>query len=373
MSEGRGWDREERLREAVARIRAWGEARDWCGHDPYDGLNSPLARIVPTRLGRRGLTQAVKLSPVNLRPVLGIRPARNHKAIGLVAAAYARLGAREEAERWLDWLVGHHVGAGDTMAWGYHFPVQTRVFAYARDTPNTIATSFVAEALLDGIELAGLTRFTDAARRAARYLTIDALMRGPDRTFFRYLPAEDDLIHNANAMAAAALHRTARVLDEPEWLGPAVEALPATLSAQRPDGAWPYAEGEHGWVDNFHTAYVLEALARFDEAADAVARGADYWRRELFLADGTPKFYDDRTYPIDAHCYASAVDAFVALGDLEGARRQARLLIERMLDPAGYVHFQQWPRWKSRVPLIRWSTAPSFRALAGLLRAEPSA
>ena len=30
---------------AVRAIRAWGEARDWRGYDPYDALNSPLATI----------------------------------------------------------------------------------------------------------------------------------------------------------------------------------------------------------------------------------------------------------------------------------------------------------------------------------------
>ena len=60
--------------DAIKRIRAWGEARDWRGYDPYDGLASPAAGVLSlgTALGRRVLTQAVKLSPLNLRPLLGI-------------------------------------------------------------------------------------------------------------------------------------------------------------------------------------------------------------------------------------------------------------------------------------------------------------
>src|SRR5439155_19568199 len=86
---------------AVDRIRAWGEARDWCGYDPYDALRSPFAPALTlgTRLGRRVLTQAVKLSPLNLRPVLRIPRARNEKAIALVASAYSLLGEREAAAR----------------------------------------------------------------------------------------------------------------------------------------------------------------------------------------------------------------------------------------------------------------------------------
>ena len=87
--------------EATASIRAWGEARDWRGFDPYDALNSPAAGLLALGppLGRRLFTQAVKLSPLNLRPALGIRPAWNAKALGLVASGYARLWAAERDER----------------------------------------------------------------------------------------------------------------------------------------------------------------------------------------------------------------------------------------------------------------------------------
>src|SRR5581483_11647740 len=70
---------------AVDAIRRWGERCDWRGYDPYDGLSSPLAPFLTlgTRGGRRVLTQVVKQCPVNLRPLLRIRPAWNSKALAL--------------------------------------------------------------------------------------------------------------------------------------------------------------------------------------------------------------------------------------------------------------------------------------------------
>ena len=351
-------------------MRTWGEARDWRGYDPYDALNSPLAPVVTlgTALGRRMLTQVVKLSPLNLRPALLIRTAWNEKAIALVASAYARLAAagdetaREPAARWLSWLAERGPG------WGYHFPVQTRVFRYERGTPNTIATSFAAQALLDGCELLRDDRWRGPALASARFLEERMLEDGP-RPYFRYLPGEGELVHNANLLGCAVLARGARVLAEEGMLDTVRRAVETTVEAQRPDGSWPYSEA-HGWVDNFHTAYVLEALAEcarsLPELLDAQRRGYEYWERELFLDDGTPKYFPDRTYPLDAHCYASAVDAWVAVGALEPAERTARLLVERMLRPDGSVRFQVRPRWRSNVPFVRWTTAPSFRALAGL-------
>jgi hypothetical protein len=359
------------IEDAIARIRAWGEDRDWKGYDPYDALNSPAAPVLSlgTRLGRRLLTQTVKLSPLNLRPALGIKPDRNAKAIGLVASGYARLwaatgddSARREAERWLTWLENHHSGDASGMAWGYHFDVQTRFFSYPRGSPNTIATSFVAQAFLDGHELLRDDRWKGPAVAAARYLEANMLT---EAGYFRYLPRDDELVHNANLLACAVLVRVGRQLT-------ARRALDISLRAQRDDGSWPYGEGRRGdWVDNFHTAYVLESIALcepvFSQVHDALERGLAFWERELFLRDGTPKYDVSRLYPIDAHCYARAIDAWVAASRRERALRTASLLVERMVDPSGYVWFQERRFWTNRVPFVRWTAAPSFRALAGVL------
>jgi hypothetical protein len=365
------------VRDVVARLRTWGEARDWAGADPYDALNAPLSRALTldTALGRRLLTQAVKLSPLDLRPLLRIPPAHNEKAIALVASGYASLGslgdtaASDSAGRWLDWLVPRRA-AGD-RGWGYHFEVQTRVFRYAAGTPNAIATSFAIQALLDGVELLGDDRWLAAAQAGARWLRDELLASGPTGPYFRYLPGEGELVHNANALCAAALARYARLADDAVLAATAREALETTLAAQAEDGSWPYAEG-HTWIDNFHTAYVLESLAAFDDAdvARALESGLAFWRDRLFLPDGTPRYDARSTLPLDAHCYASAIDTFVAVGDLPRARRTAAVLFRDLLDPRGFIRFQRRRFWTSRVQLVRWTNAPAFRALARLLVAD---
>lgn len=376
------------VESAIARMRAWGEARDWRGYDPYDALNSPFASILTlgTPLGRRVLTQAVKLSPLNLRPMLRVPPAWNAKALALVGSAYARLwgaagdeAARAQARRWLTWLLEHPAATNAAAGWGYHFDVQTRFFGYRRDTPNTIATAFVAHAFLDGGDLLGEQQWRAGARAAAEFFTGDMLVREPQKTYFRYLPQEHELVHNANLLACAVLCRTARTLGDDSLRAAAEPALATSLAAQRKDGSWPYAETRgQQWVDNFHTAYVLESLAHcapsFPEVLEPLQRGIAYWQDALFLSDGTPKYFPDRVYPLDAHSYASAIDTWIALADfhddaLANATTVAERLVETMLDPSGYVHFQRRRLWKSKVPFIRWTTAPTFRALAGLLLA----
>lgn len=369
---------------ACDRIRHWGEQRSWRGYDPYDALTSPLAPALTlgTRLGRRVLVQAVKLSPLNLRPVLRIAPDWNAKAVALVASAYARLAAarddddaRQRARHWLSWLVERST-ADVGLGWGYHFDVQTRLFAYPRGTPNTIATSFAAHALLDGQELLGEDEWGAAALEACDLLQERLLEMSGGRVYFRYLAAEPELVHNANVLGCSVLARAAKASGRRDLAAVVEAALTTTLAKQRADGAWPYAEGSrHGWVDNFHTGYVLEGLALcaplVPAVLDPLQRGLDFWETALFLDDGTPKYYDGRVLPLDAHNFAQAIETWLAVrrcrpGALERAVRCARRLATEWVEPDGHVAFQERRLWRNRVPYVRWTTAPAFRALAGL-------
>jgi hypothetical protein len=371
------------LSAALDAIRRWGEARDWSGYDPYDALSSPLtpALTLGRPLGRRAMTQAVKRSPVNLRPLLRIPQAHNAKALGLVASGYARLGAARgdetatlEAERWLDRL--HESSTADVgLGWGYHFDVQTRFFSYRAGTPNAIATSFVGHALLDGLELLGLDRYAAAVREVGAFLLARLLDEDDAAPFFRYLPSERALVHNASLLACSVLARAAAVTGE-RLDARVVPAVRTSLAAQRPDGFWPYAVGPAGdWVDNFHTGYVLESLAACQGAVEdlrpALERGLESWQRDLFEADGTPRHSTTSLYPIDAHDYAQAIETWLSVAAwwpaaLERAERCAQLLVDRLLDPRGHVAFQRGRFLTNRVPFVRWTTAPTFRALARL-------
>jgi hypothetical protein len=277
------------------------------------------------------------------------------------------------AARWYDWLEDDHVGGEEGCAWAYHFDVQTRFFAYGAGTPNTIATAFVALSFLDGYELLEDESRMRPALGAADYLVRQMLVESDRGPYFRYVPGDEKLIHNCNLLACAVLRRAGRLGGRSDLLELGARAVMTSLEAQRDDGSWPYSDwGGHGWVDNFHTGYVLESLAACDGVRgvrDALRRGVYFWAREMFLDDGTPKYFPDRTSPIDAHCYAQAIDTWLAVGGAEGlaaAERIGHRLAREMVRDDGSVVFQKRRYVTSRVPYVRWTAAPSFRALARL-------
>jgi rhamnogalacturonyl hydrolase YesR len=131
-------------------------------------------------------------------------------------------------------------------------------------------------------------------------------------------------------------------------------------------------------VDSFHTGCVLTGLKRVADCLktaefdDAIERGYAYWRDRMFLSDGTPKYYAERVFPVDAHCVAQAILTFLEFRtqDPEAERwayQVAEWSIKHMQDPEGYFHFQIHRHYRIRTPYMRWSQAWMQRALTELL------
>ena len=59
----------------------------------FDGLSSPYARLLTFGNGflKQVWQQSVRRFPVNLRPVLGIKPSMSTKAMGFFAQGYLKL------------------------------------------------------------------------------------------------------------------------------------------------------------------------------------------------------------------------------------------------------------------------------------------
>jgi hypothetical protein len=379
-------DRRRRLVDALAALEAWGSARDWRGSDPYDGLNatrlaSPLVR---SRRGRQILTQAVKRSPLDLRPLLGIRPAHSAAALAQVVSAYARYRflPTEEAPSKLADAVSELEGLRSTQfaepCWGYHFDVQTRVFFYPKGAPNTIATSFAGLALLDAFETTGERRLLELAEGAGDFFMRHVPpVEAEAGAYFGYLAGDRTPIHNANLLVCALLARLARHLDREDFREGARGGVIYSVGHQRPDGSWPYGEREDlRWVDGFHTGYVLESLFVCAESgvavnADSIRRGLEHYRERFFGEDGTPSYYESSTYPIDIQCAAQGIQTFARRSALEPELEDTAWSIfdytlRKLRRRDGAFIFQRRRLWQNRTPHVRWAAAPMLLAMTHL-------
>jgi hypothetical protein len=383
--------------QLARRLARWGDSRGWRGTDPYEGLSASRRVVAPlktTPLGRRLLIQAVKRSPLDLRPVLGIQPKPDAASVAWAVSAFARnpFAERDEARRMLaralDLLDKLRSPAYDEPCWGYHFDFQSRVFFYRRGEPNTIATAFAGHALLDAYEALGDPGLLDRAAGAGRFFMSSVpLTDAGSGAYFGYLAGDRSPIHNSNLLAASLLARlAAHGCDGEGFAAAAGAAVRYSTIRQRPDGSWPYGERPNlAWVDNFHTGYVLDALRICADAGvggpeveEAWTRGIAFYRRELFLADGTPKYYSTKVLPIDAQCVAQGIQTLSIAARRDQSCASAawsvyRYARRRMTGDDGMPLFQRRRLWSNSAPHVRWVVAPMLLALAHLLSVDEPA
>lgn len=367
------------------RAYAWASSRDFAGYDPYDALSSPALAAFHRLLGRPfgiAVTQINRRSPVNLRPLFGIRPAVNAKGIALFLAAATRTGRSDEARALSERLRGMVSPGWGVPCWGYPFPWRARAFYLPAGTPTVVATSFAAEALLDAHALLGDPGDLEAALGACRFV-LERLHRTEDATgaCLSYSPLDRSAVYNASILGARLLVRAGTAASRPDLLAAAEPLVRYVLARQRDDGSWAYGEAaHHQWIDSFHTGFVLGALDVYARAAGdaasaaAVNRGASLYARAFFGPRGEPYYFADRHHPFDVHSAAQALitltqlaPAQPVLGEL--ADRVLAFFLERFVAEDGHFRYQIRRTHTVSIPYMRWSQAWGVRALAAMAEA----
>jgi len=262
--------------------------------------------------------------------------------------------------------------------WGYSFPWQTRTIIVPPGDPNLVCTSFVANALLDAHEQNGESRYLAMAVSAGDYILNELYWVDEDsRASLSYpLPSFRVRVHNANFLGAALLCRIYRHTGDNRYLEPALKVARYSAAQQQDDGSWGYGESSTlQWVDNFHTGYNLCALRAVSQYAETsefepyIRRGIDYYRNHFFTDDGAPRYFHNRTYPIDIHSVAQSIVTLLTFKDLDESHASMAFSVYRwamahMWDPRGYFYYQVYPFGTIRIPYMRWSQAWMLLALA---------
>lgn len=398
------------LATIARRIWGWCLARDFRGSDPYDGLNSRLLRplLGRSRLLRLAVIQGVKRSPLDLRPLLRVPPGLNPKGAALLlhgASVWPGLAAAPDDRRRLGDLLtrlasrpdgssgwdgrDERPGAAAAWAaapaslpaagWGYDFPWQSKAFLQPAFHPTVVCTSFVVDALAAAGDPAADAAMSAAAVFVERHLNRHEAAEG---LCFSYSPGDRTRVYNASLFGA-------RILAQASPLDPdreerrrelAAAAVDFVVARQAGDGSWLYGEADHwAWIDNLHTGFNLETIARIAEILgerrwdEALERGLDFYRRRLFAEDGTPLYYAHREFPRDAHSYAQGALTFLHLRDrcADGLAFADRILACGVRDlwddrRGGFV-FQRHRRHVQRSIHLRWSQAWMFRAICSRL------
>ena len=385
------------LEAAIGRLLAYCRANDWAGYEPYDVLNSsffPSLPFLDFRFPRLVLTQLLKRSPINIRPLIQVPKTQNPKAIGLFLSSLLKLARTRMAEaeglipQMIERLVALRSEGTPYWCWGYNFPWQTRTVLVPRWAPNLVCTAFAADALLDAYEQGHSPQCLEMAVSAAEYI-LDQLYwtDGRSTVGFAYpLPLVRNQVHNANLLAAALFCRVYKHTGAAKFLDPALKAIRYSVAQQHTDGGWDYGEAStQKWIDNFHTGFNLSALRSISRSLAttefdvSLRRGFDFYRNHFFRPDGSVKYYHNQAYPLDSHCFAQSIITLVDLKDLAPdnialAHSTLGWAMQHLWDErGGFFYYRVLRSCTIKTSYMRWTQAWMFLALSVLLSegAEP--
>jgi len=375
------------VEQSLNQVMRWVEQHDYRGSEPFDGLSSwarPLA--MGNEFAERLLMQAIRQSPFNLRPVMGVGPKDSTKGRGYMAHGYLMLyratgnsAYLDKATRCLEWLDAHKVPRFKNHSWSNHFDFVSRGGGYAKDAPIIVWTALIGQAYVDAFEITRDERFLRIAESACDWIRELPREKTAKGECISYLVHAQSSIHNANMLGASLLARTARHNQNDEYLRVARSAMEYSCSRQLPDGAWWYAEApKYQWIDNFHTGYNLDSLRVYIESSGDqefsvnLERGLVFYKAHFFEPDGCPRYYHTRTYPIDIQCAAQAIETLATFSDrdaqcLELSSRVAAWTITNMQAGRGYFYYRKYPFITARTPMLHWGQGTMFKALATLL------
>jgi rhamnogalacturonyl hydrolase YesR len=378
---------------SLKKLEKWIEDHNYKGYDPADGLTSFLRPLTFGNLFLdRLLQQLIWRSPINLRPFLGVKPLDSNIGRGYMAWGYLTMlkltgeeNYKNKAVSCLEWLVKNKAPNFEHYSWGKMFDFASRGGRQGKYEPITVWTSLIGQAFIDAYEIIGDDKYLKVADSVCRWIVERPRNQTNSGFCINYTPfgKGDCTIHNQSMLAAAMLARTAKFTGNREFIKVAGEAIKYTCTRQLPDGSWYYGEDrKNRWIDNFHTGYNLDALKCYIENTgdntyeNNLKKGFEFFKNNLFEKSGRPKYYHNRTYPIDSQCAAQAIETLANfcnydLSSLDLAMLVAKWTIENMQDRDGHFYFMQYPMMTLKVPMIHWAQATTYRALSFLLSKLP--
>jgi len=368
-------------------LKNYCESQSYIGWDPYDGLNSKVFKILQLhkfRFLRLVWIQLFKHNPINFRRLLLVPKQHNPKGLALFLTGYCNLYKADPQKDYLDkinFLANKLIllkSKGFSGAcWGYNFDWQSRAFYLPKNTPTVVVTSFVSSALMDAYDVTKNKNYLDIALTSADFVMKDLHRTLKTEGFiFSYSPLDKSSVYNASLHGSRLLARSYSYRNNKSFLKAAKESVVACTNVQKKDGAWIYGElSIQNWVDSFHTGYNLECIYEYQRYSGDVSfqnhidKGLSYYLENFFLEDGTPKYYDNKIYPIDIHAPAQFMATIYKLGLLDENKKLVDQVlnwtIKNMQDPHdGYFYYQLKKGISSKIPYMRWAQAWMFYAFS---------
>jgi len=294
----------------------------------------------------------------------------------------------QKAQELLKWLMQNQSTGFPGHCWGYQYPWQDVGFFAPANFPNRVVSYFVGTAFLNAYEITGEGLYLDYAIGVK-----DFLIRAPKILFkndkmkcLSYVPHESInwIVMDVSALCGAFCARLASINHDQSLVEEAGKLIGYVVDKQTDYGAWfytyPPTANRLKMHDNYHTGYILDAILDYtgytgdDSFLENYHHGLQYYRENLFLADGAPKWMNNQLYPIDVHGSAQGIITFLKAARFDSkyeefAYRIAEWAIDNMQNKdEGYFYYQNGRFFKRSFTIMHWSNGWMAKAMSDIIR-----
>ncbi len=392
----------QKVQQSVLRFVGWLDGYGETSYDHQSYFASDLGRKAKALYYRKPMLGILAVAPMIFseafvpsarrffwkRQRLPIADAHYAMGFAFLSQALEQERYYQRAVHFLEVLKETRCPGFEHYGWGYPFHWQTRLGIIPEGTPLITTVPYVYEAFREVHRIDGKAEWWTIMRSIAEHAALDyedyPTSENASTCAYNPNPLEPGGVINASAYRAGLLTMAAADFHEERYNKIAERNVNFVLENQNPDGSWYYCtDGERGFVDHFHTCFVLKGLAKVEaitgntECTRAIERGVDYYVKNLFDEQGLPKPFSRRprltVYRRELYDYAECINLAVLLQGRFPALDDtlARVVtLEGWQKSDGSFRSRQLLLGWDNTPMHRWASSQLFRSLCFLLYAN---
>lgn len=375
------------------------ENEKYLGYDPYDFYLSPYAKYFPKSILFLHLQ---KISPINLRPLLGIHKDMVTKVYGLMIDSYLNLYTLSNNIDYLNkskvlynqLLNVAVVDTEEELGWGRNYPFKTGGEIHDNKKPLVYLDSRLGLSIVSLYDKTQDKELLSVLKRVITNIirTGRVLKDKQGYSFIGYSPDKNTrLTFNASMVATELfikyLDRSKQhtcLIDNYDLRKVSYDIINTMIHYQEKDGSWAYgysAKGELFSQRDFHQGFVIDSLYNIlpyiEEAdfkkqiQDCYSKGYDYLKNIQIGEDGEFYWRYPKKYPIDIHNQAQGILS-LSINQQDNNNKVLDKIISYTFHhfwnkSKHCFYYQKWWIFRNKISYIRWCNAWMLFSLSSAL------
>lgn len=381
------------VEDSFQKLTKYIEKEKYQGYDPYDILTSWIPFNKLGKWPSAIATQIQKRSPVNFRPLIGIKKGINPKAYGLFLQAFSLLYQKtnkseylKKADFFYNWLNNNYSQGYSGKCWGYNFPWASPLKYMDAYAPSSVVTGFVVKGLSEYRKVTENKKDVETLIDSACQFLNKDLEKVKVQTGINisYTPLQKDICYNASLLAGEAFAKLYAINSNELYKNLAIQTVEYVLTTQKEDGHWNYSMdidkgGERSQID-FHQGYILESIYEIKSILKiqnsywekAIEKGLEFYIEQQFDKNGWSYWRLPKKHPIEIHNQSQGIITLQKLKNYHPdasnfSKTIAEWTIKNMQAKDGHFYYQKFKTHTNRISYMRWSNTWMLLALTHLL------